>query len=220
LLIGETLPEFRVRALVDDGGGVELGELSSSELRGRWSVLLYWPCDFSQVCPELLDAVAQAQAAAPEASFLAATAGVDPVRLAEDWRRNVLRLRAPIAVDERGELAAVLGLPGADRRTARITFVVDAEARARWLNFSDISPRRDLRQALLTLRALRLEDQPESSGHHHHHGDETLIAMCAWCRRVRDAGGWYTQETYIRRRTGNEFTHGICGDCMGEFRGL
>ena len=219
LTVGETLPGFRVPALVDNGQGVELGELDSETLRGRWSVLLYWPSDFGHVCPELLDAVAQAEKASPETRFLPATTAVAPAGLLEDWARQVLRLRAPIAVDERGELAAVLGLPGADRRTSRITLVVDAEARVRWLNLSDISPRRDLRQALLTLRALRLEEQPEAPPHNHR-GDEALIAMCAWCRRVRDAGGWHSQETFIRRRTGNEFTHGICGDCVGEFRGL
>jgi hypothetical protein len=47
-----------------------------------------------------------------------------------------------------------------------------------------------------------------------------LIAMCAWCRRVRDPEGWHSQEAYIRRRIGSEFTHGICNDCMGRFSAL
>jgi len=216
LNVGETLPGFRVPALVDNGRGVELGELDSETLRGRWSVLLYWPSDFGHACPELLDAVAQAEQAVPEASFVPATTGVAASGLLEDWGRHVLRLRAPIAIDERGELGALLGVPVGERLAARVSVVVDAGGRVRWVNLSDISPRRDLRQALLVLNALRepLDEASRASA------DESLIAMCAWCRRVRDAGSWHTQETYIRRRTGNEFTHGICGDCMGGFNGL
>jgi peroxiredoxin (alkyl hydroperoxide reductase subunit C) len=216
LTVGETLPGFRVPALVDNGQGVELGELDSQTLRGRWSVLLYWPSDFGHVCPELLDAVAQAEQAAPETRFLPATAAVAPAGLLEDWARQVLRLRAPIAVDERGELGTLLGVTSREPLASRVSVVADAEGRVRWFNLSDISPRRDLRQALLVLHALREpQDEPSRSP-----ADESLIAMCAWCRRVRDAGSWHTQETYIRRRTGNEFTHGICGDCMGGFNGL
>ena len=216
LTVGETLPGFRVPALVDNGRGVELGELDSENLRGRWSVLLYWPNDFGHVCPELLDAVAQAEQAAPETRFLPATAAVAPARLLEGWASQVLRLRAPIAVDERGELGALLGVASRERLATRVSVVADAEGRVRWFNLSDISPRRDLRQALLVLHALR-DPQDEAS---RAPADESLIAMCAWCRRVRDAGSWHTQETYIRRRIGNEFTHGICGDCMGGFNGL
>ena len=216
LSVGETLPGFRVPALVDNGRGAELGELGSETLRGRWAVLLYWPSDFGHACPELLDAVAQAGQATPEARFFPATAAVTPAGLLEDWRRQVLRLRAPIAIDERGELGALLGVSSRDHLAARVSVVVDADGRVRWVNLSDISPRRDLRQALLVLNALR-EPHDEAS---RAPADESLIAMCAWCRRVRDAGSWHTQETYIRRRTGNDFTHGICGDCVGGFDGL
>jgi hypothetical protein len=41
-----------------------------------------------------------------------------------------------------------------------------------------------------------------------------LIRACAWCRRLEDDGGWHAAETYIRRRTGAEITHGICHDCL------
>jgi hypothetical protein len=38
----------------------------------------------------------------------------------------VLRLRAPIAIDERGELGALLGVPVGERLAARVSVVVDA----------------------------------------------------------------------------------------------
>lgn len=41
-----------------------------------------------------------------------------------------------------------------------------------------------------------------------------LIPICAWCKRVRDDGGYWQQvEVFIRERTAAEFSHGICPHC-------
>jgi hypothetical protein len=42
-----------------------------------------------------------------------------------------------------------------------------------------------------------------------------LIPICAYCRRVRDAAGfWKPIEKYITEQTHADFTHGICPHCM------
>lgn len=44
---------------------------------------------------------------------------------------------------------------------------------------------------------------------------ETLIPICAHCKKVRnDAGYWQQVETYVSERTRSSFTHGICPDCI------
>ena len=46
-----------------------------------------------------------------------------------------------------------------------------------------------------------------------------LLPMCAWCKRIRDDDGYWSQvEAYIGAHTGAEFTHGICPDCMEKVR--
>lgn len=41
-----------------------------------------------------------------------------------------------------------------------------------------------------------------------------LLPICAWCKRVRDDQGyWRSVESYLKERTGTEFTHGICPEC-------
>ncbi len=41
-----------------------------------------------------------------------------------------------------------------------------------------------------------------------------LLPVCAWCHRIRDAeGNWGELESYIRKHTDAEFTHGICPAC-------
>ena len=41
-----------------------------------------------------------------------------------------------------------------------------------------------------------------------------LLPICAWCKRVRDDGGYWNQvEDYVARHTGAEFSHSVCPDC-------
>lgn len=41
-----------------------------------------------------------------------------------------------------------------------------------------------------------------------------LIPICAWCKKIRDDDGFWTQiEAYVGSRTEAEFSHGICPDC-------
>jgi GAF domain-containing protein len=46
-----------------------------------------------------------------------------------------------------------------------------------------------------------------------------LLPICAWCKRIRDdAGYWAKVEAYFHERTGVDFTHGICPECMEKLR--
>jgi len=46
-----------------------------------------------------------------------------------------------------------------------------------------------------------------------------LLPICAWCKRVRDDQGYWTQvEQYVREHTSADFTHGICPDCEVKVR--
>jgi ligand-binding sensor domain-containing protein len=41
-----------------------------------------------------------------------------------------------------------------------------------------------------------------------------LLPMCAWCKKVRDDGGYWNQiEAYLAEHSEADFSHGICPDC-------
>ncbi len=45
-----------------------------------------------------------------------------------------------------------------------------------------------------------------------------LLPICANCKKIRDDRGYWSQiEAYMAKRTGVEFTHGICPDCAKKF---
>jgi hypothetical protein len=45
-----------------------------------------------------------------------------------------------------------------------------------------------------------------------------LLPICAWCKKVRDDGGYWSQiETYVAEHSEADFTHGICPECMSRY---
>jgi hypothetical protein len=48
---------------------------------------------------------------------------------------------------------------------------------------------------------------------------EGLLPVCAWCRKVRDDRGYWSQlESFISRKTRTGFSHGICPACAEKVR--
>lgn len=46
-----------------------------------------------------------------------------------------------------------------------------------------------------------------------------LLPICASCKKVRDDQGYWTQvEVYVMNHSDAEFTHGICPDCLQQYR--
>jgi hypothetical protein len=42
-----------------------------------------------------------------------------------------------------------------------------------------------------------------------------LLPICSYCKKIRDDKDyWQSVETYIGQRTGSQFSHGICPDCL------
>lgn len=41
-----------------------------------------------------------------------------------------------------------------------------------------------------------------------------LLPVCAWCRKIRDGDGYWSQlEAYLETHTNSSVTHGICPEC-------
>ena len=46
---------------------------------------------------------------------------------------------------------------------------------------------------------------------------EGLLAICSYCKKIRDDGGqWVQVEQYMSRRTQLEFSHGVCPICKAK----
>ncbi len=44
---------------------------------------------------------------------------------------------------------------------------------------------------------------------------EELLPICSYCKKIRDDQNyWQRMESYINERTGSEFSHSVCPDCV------
>ena len=47
---------------------------------------------------------------------------------------------------------------------------------------------------------------------------EGLLAMCSYCKRIRDTNGaWTSLERYVEARSAARFSHGVCEDCYEKY---
>lgn len=52
---------------------------------------------------------------------------------------------------------------------------------------------------------------------HHVKQLQGLLPICMHCKKIQDSGGaWQPLERYLHSRTGAEFSHGLCPDCLRE----
>jgi peroxiredoxin (alkyl hydroperoxide reductase subunit C) len=217
LTVGDALPGFRLPALLPSGQRADVGIVDGASLAGKWLALLYWPMDFALFCGAERRTLARLAAGFSDAAtqFLGIALSADTAGQPGRWRGVAAgELPFPVLVDTDGQLVAGLGLdPDRVGCSIRATFIVDPGGIIRWASVSDQAAGRSLREAAEVLRTLQGQKDPSE-----HATPDGLIAMCAWCRRVRDHEGWHAPEAFIRRRTGSEFTHGICRDCLHEQR--
>jgi K+-sensing histidine kinase KdpD len=49
---------------------------------------------------------------------------------------------------------------------------------------------------------------------------ESMLPICAGCKRIRDTGGkWVVIERYLHDAAGTKFTHGLCPACYRKYAG-
>ena len=113
LTVGDTLPPFRLHAVVGLTPGHEFQEITDASYPGRWKVLFLWPMDFTFICPtEIAEFGRRHQDFADrDAQLLGASTDTHYVHLA--WRKDHPDLRAlpyPMLADTRRELSAALGV--------------------------------------------------------------------------------------------------------------
>ena len=162
LTVGDRFPEFKLQAVVDTRPGREFAEISNADLRGKWSVVFFWPMDFTFVCPteiaefsrrngDFKDRDAQVYGASTDTHF---------VHLA--WRKDHEDLRGveyPMLADTKRELSQALGiLHKQEGVPLRATFVVDPEGTIRWASVNDLKVGRNVDEVLRVLDALQTDE--------------------------------------------------------------
>lgn len=162
LSIGEKLPHFSMQACVSIEKGKEFKTIDSSQLKGKWSVLFFWPLDFTFVCPT---EIAEFNKQLPQfrergAELYGASTDSHFVHLA--WRQNhadLKNLGFPMLADTKKELSEALGvLHPSEKIPLRATYIIDPDGIIRWVSVNDLSVGRNVKEVIRTLDALQTDE--------------------------------------------------------------
>jgi len=160
--VGEKLPEFSVPACVSIEKGKEFKTISSSDLVGKWSVLFFWPLDFTFVCPTEIAEFNRELRNFKERDTQVFGASNDSQYVHLAWRLNHDDLRSlgyPMLADNKKELSEALGvLHPVEKVPLRATLIIDPDGIIRWLSVNDLSVGRNIKEVLRTLDALQTDE--------------------------------------------------------------
>lgn len=159
LTIGQKFPEFKKTAVVSLEAGKEFETISNEDLKGKWSVVFWWPKDFTFVCPTEITGFNDhyEEFKKLDANLIGASTDSEFVHLA--WRNDHAGLRSlqfPMLADTSKSLAEDLGILEAGEKIAyRATFILDEEGTIRWVSVNDLAIGRNVPEVLRVLEALQ-----------------------------------------------------------------
>jgi len=157
--VGDQFPDFKKTAVVSLEAGKEFDTLTKKDIQGKWSVIFWWPKDFTFVCPTEITRFNDhyEEFEKLDARVIGASTDSEYVHLA--WRGShpgLKSLKFPMLADTSKSLAEELGILQADEKIAyRVTFIVDPEGTIRWVCANDLEVGRDVPEVARVLEALK-----------------------------------------------------------------
>ena len=163
LTVGNTLPAFDLKAVKDNNlPADDFPRITNEDLKGKWSILFFWPKDFTFVCPTEIVAFNELveEFEDRDATLIGASTDTDFVHLA--WRQSRDDLGAvsfPWLADVKKELSSALGILDQEEGVAlRATFIVDPDGIIRFASVNDLSVGRNPAEVLRVLDALQTDE--------------------------------------------------------------
>jgi alkyl hydroperoxide reductase subunit AhpC len=163
--LGSKFPLFKKKACVSTEKGKEFAEITSDDLvntPGRWTVMFWWPKDFTFVCPTEIAAFNKAVGEFKDRNTQLIGASTDSEYVHAAWRRDhadLKDLKFPMLADTSKSLSEELGILTAGEKVAyRATYIIDPEGLVRWVSAYDLSVGRSVEEVLRVLDALQTDE--------------------------------------------------------------
>jgi peroxiredoxin (alkyl hydroperoxide reductase subunit C) len=161
LTVGDRFPAFHLKAVSGNDPASAFRDVDQTTWRDQWLVLVFYPKDFTFVCPTELAGFGKLvrEFADRDAQVLGVSTDSEFVHLA--WRQSHADLKTlpyPLLSDLRRDLSAELGILDADGVARRATYVVDPEGIIRFAMVTDGKVGRSPDEVLRVLDALQTDE--------------------------------------------------------------
>ncbi|MFO0579967.1 MAG: peroxiredoxin [Polyangia bacterium] len=155
--VARPAPSFKTQALV----GREFKTISLEDYRGKWVLLMFYPMDFTFVCPTELVGLNDKHGDFQDRDCVVLGASTDTVYSHLGWvnaDQRLSTLKYPILADVTKSIARSYGVLLEDQGIAlRGTFLIDPNGVLRWMNINDLSAGRSVEEMLRVLDALQTD---------------------------------------------------------------
>ncbi len=157
LRLNQPAPDFNGVAAYQDK---EFKNVNLADYRGQWLVLLFYPRDFTFICPTELRGFVQHQAEFKEANCSIVAASTDSTWSHKAWfERDLPEVNYPVLADTNLSLARAYGvLNETDGSAERGLFIIDPEGTVKYVLVSAGSVGRSVKETLRVLKALQTGD--------------------------------------------------------------
>ena len=161
--VGEQFPGFNLlKAVVSNNKDNAFKTISDNDYSGKWKIFLFWPKDFTFVCPTEIAAFGKLNREFQDrdAQLLGGSTDSEFVHLA--WRNShpdLKDLPYPMLSDIKRDLASTLGILDENEGvTQRATYIVDPQNVIRFAYVTDLSVGRNPQEVLRVLDALQTDE--------------------------------------------------------------
>ncbi len=159
--IGQVIPDFELEAYHED----DTKNIKLSDYRGKWLVMLFYPADFTFVCPTELEeaAVLYDQFRAEGAEVVSVS--TDTVFTHKAWHdtsKSIGKIKYPMIADPTGKLCKAFGTYiEKEGLSLRGSFIIDPDSVLKAMDIHDNSIGRNALEILRKLQASRFVRENE-----------------------------------------------------------
>ena len=136
----------------------EVGRVGSKDLIGKWTVFLFYPADFTFVCPTELADLNHLYQEFKKLKAEIVAVSTDTVYTHKAWlevEKLLTGIKYPMAADHNGKFSKELGIYDEEKGMAqRATFIIDPQGVLRAVDIVSDSIGRSAKETLRKLRAL------------------------------------------------------------------
>ncbi len=161
LKVGDKIPELEFEAYYNN----DIKKFSFSEFRGKWLVLVFYPADFTFVCPTELGEFADLYEEFKKEGAEVLSISIDTVFVHKAWHdtsKTIAKIKFPMVADPTRKICSAFGTLKEDEGVSwRATFIIDPEGKIVHMELHDNSIGRNAKEILRRLKAAKfVRDHP------------------------------------------------------------
>jgi len=155
VMVGEEIEDFEMEYFQN----FEIKKMKLSDLKGKWVVLLFYPGDFTFVCPTELEEAANKYAEFKKEGAEIISVSTDSCFVHDAWQQHspaIKKVKYPMAGDPAGKLCRMFGTYIEEEGISlRGTFIIDPDGKLIEMDIHDNSIGRNIEEIFRKLQAAK-----------------------------------------------------------------